>query len=149
MHNQFIIIMTKIIKINALVAPVLLLMGTYFKTSHWPGANTLLIVGSAAGILLFILLITSFFSKLFTGFERFNSIFASLALIIALLAFMFQVMHWPGAGKLIWIADIGILLTGTFFLIDGLREKDPAKWSLKFIVVFFILLLLLVIVLSK
>ncbi len=141
--------MTKIIKINALVATILLLIGTFFKTSHWPGANVFLIVGSAAGILLFILLITSFLGKLSTGFEQFNGIFASLALIVALLAFMFKVMHWPGAGTLVWIADIGILLTGIFFLIDGLQEKDPAKWSLKFIAAFFILLLVLVLVLAR
>lgn len=141
--------MTKTIKINAISAAILLLFGTLFKISHWPGANVLIVIGAAAGIFLFVLLITTFFGKLTTGFEQFNGIFASLALILSLLAFMFKLMHWPGAGIIIWIADIGILLAGVFYLIDGLMEKDALKYSFKIITGFFILLLLLVILLAK
>jgi hypothetical protein len=139
--------MTKIIKINAIVAAVLLLIGTFFKTSHWPGANIILSVDIAAGILLAILLIASFSDKLSNGFERFNGIIASIALIVGLLAFIFKLLHWPGAGQLIWVADISILLAGVSFLIDGLLEKDIPKVRIKLIAGFFILFLGLVIVL--
>ena len=86
--------------------------------------------------------------KLATGFERFNGIFVSLALVVSLLAIMFKVMHWPGAAKIIWIADIAILLSGIFFLIDALLEKDLAKWRLKVIAMFFVILVFLVVVLA-
>jgi len=141
--------MTKTIKINAIIAPVLLITGTFLKTTHSPGANVVLVFGAAAGIMLFILLITSLAGKFPSRFEKFNGILASLTLIIALLAFIFKVMHWPGAAKLIWIADIGILLTGILFLVESWREKDPFKLSMKIITVFFILLLFLVIMLAK
>ena len=45
---------TKTIKITSVIATILLLVGTYFKTLHWPGANVMLIIGAAAGVLLFV-----------------------------------------------------------------------------------------------
>jgi len=58
-------------------------------------------------------------------------------------------MHWPGAAKLVWVADIGIVLSGLLFLLDGIREKDPVKSSLKIMAMFFLLFLLMLIVLAK
>jgi hypothetical protein len=139
--------MTKTIKISAFVAAILLLIGTFFKISHWPGANVILSVATAAGILCFLLIIAAYLKKLTTGFEQFNGIFASLVVIIGLLTFTFKILHWPGAGILVWIADIGILLSAVSFLIDGFQDKDEYKSSLKIIAGFFILLLALVIVL--
>lgn len=136
--------MTKTIKITTLAAAILLLVGTFFKISHWPGANVIVAVGSVAGILLFIMLMVAFLGKLTAGLEQFNGVFASLILIISFLAFLFKIMHWPGAAILIWIADIGILFAGVLFLIDGLRDKEAYKSTLKIIAGFFILLLVLV-----
>jgi len=139
--------MTKSIKISALATAILILIGTFFKISHWPGANVILTVGLAAGIFTFVMMISRFSGKLATGFGQFNGIFASLAVIIGLLAFIFKLLHWPGAGILIWIADIGIMLSSVFFLIDGIRDTDEYRSSLKIIAGFFILLLALVVVL--
>jgi hypothetical protein len=140
--------MTKTIKITSIVAAILLIVGTLFKLSHWPGANVLIVIGAATGILLFLLIISAYFGKLAKGYEQFTGIFASLVLIVSLLAFMFKMMHWPGAAILIWIADIGILFAGAFFLVDGAREKEAARSVLKIIAGFFILLLSLVIILA-
>jgi hypothetical protein len=137
--------MTKTIKITALVAAVLLLIGTFFKRSHWPGANIILTVDIAIGIILCILLIRSFAGKISTGFEQFNGIFASLALIIGLVTFVFKLLHWPGAAIMIMIADIALLLAGAFFLMDGLMERESPKLHLKILAGFFILFLGLVI----
>jgi hypothetical protein len=139
--------MTRIIKASAIIAPVLLLAGTLFKTNHWPGANVILVVGAAAGILFMILLAGSSSGHIARGFAKFNSIFAVLAIIAGLTAFVFKVLHWQGAGILVWIADTGIILACIFYLADGLLEKDPVKRSLKFITTFFILLLVLIILL--
>jgi len=140
--------MTKSIKITTLIVSVLLLIGTLFKISHWPGANILIIIGAAISVLLFILLIFTVPGKLSKGFEQFNLIFASLTIIVALLAFVFKVLHLSGAATLIWIADIGILLSAAFFLIDGMQEKDTAKWIIKIVAGFFILFLMLVLMLA-
>ena len=139
--------MTTTTKIFALVSSVLILIGTLFKISHWPGANVIMSIGLAMSMLLFLLLVTVFFKKLVTGFGQFNGIFSSIVIIIALLAFIFKLLHWPGAEKLVWIADIGILLASVSFLIDGLRDEDKYTSALKIIAGFFILILALVIVL--
>jgi hypothetical protein len=139
--------MTKTTKIIALVAAVLILIGTFFKTSHWPGANVIMAVGLATGIVLFLSLVAAFWKKLTTGFGQFNGIFTSIIIILALFAFTFKLLHWPGAGKLVWIADVGILLASASFLIDGLRDDDKYTSALKIIAGFFILILALVIVL--
>ena len=139
--------MTKTTKIIALVTAVLILIGTLFKISHWPGANVILSVGLATSMFLFLSLITVFLKKLVMGFGQFNGIFSSIIVIIGLLAFIFKLLHWPGAGKLVWIADIGILLASVSFLVDGLRDEDKYTSALKIIAGFFILILALVIVL--
>lgn len=140
--------MTRTTKIIALVAAVLILIGTLFKISHWPGANVILSVGLATSMLLFLSLVTVFLKKLVTGFGQFNGIFSSIIVMIALLAFIFKLLHWPGAGKLVWIADIGIVLASVSFLVDGLRDEDKYTSALKIIAGFFILILALVIVLA-
>lgn len=132
--------MTKIIKIDAAAATVLLLIGTFFKINHYPGANILLIIGAISAIIPFIMIIASKVSAL-KSYEAFNMLFSSLMLIVILLAFLFKMMHWPGAGKLIWIADMGIILVSISFLVDILLEKDKERIYLKVITTFFVLLL--------
>jgi hypothetical protein len=140
--------MTKMIKMSSLVAMVLLLGGMLFKNQHWPGADALLIAGVASGIFSAIFMISSFAGKLTSGLEKINIIFSSLTIAVVLLTFVFKVLHWPGAAKLVWIADIGIALSALLFLIDGIREKDPLKSGLKIMAMFFLLFLLMLIVLS-
>lgn len=141
--------MIKTIKISAFIAALLFLIGTFFKTSHWPGASVLLVVGTVAGLLSFVAIISLLLGNLTSGFEQFNGISASLVLILSFFAFLFKSLHWPGAAKLIWIADIGILFSAVFFLVDGLREKDRLKYAFKLITGFFILLLALAIFLVR
>ncbi len=139
----------KMIKISALVSCILLLLGVFFKTQHWMGANVIFITGVAAGVFSAVVMISSFIGNLTSGLEKFNILFSSLVISIALLGFLFKVMHWPGAAKLVWLADVGIVLSGILFLVDGIREKDPVKSTLKIMTMFFILFLLLLIVLTR
>jgi len=139
--------MIKSIKISSVVASFLLACGVFFKSQHLIGAHVIFMVGAAVGVITVILIISIFFGRLTTGIEKFNLIFASITIVLVLLSFLFKVMHWPGAAKLIWIADIGILVSGILFLVDGLMEKDLVKSVLKIITMFFILLLLMLIVL--
>lgn len=136
------------IKIGALVASILLASGIIFKSQHLMGANIIFMIGSAVGVFTAVLMIRSFVGKLTSGLEKFSIIFSSAVVAIVLLAFLFKVMHWPGAAKLIWVADFGIVISGILFLIDGFREKDPVKSILKILAMFFILFLLMLIAVS-
>jgi hypothetical protein len=141
--------MINTIKITSIITMVLLLIGLCFKIMHWPGANVLLVCGTATGILLFITLLSGIPSKLSGGMEKLSVIVASLTLIAGLLAFLLKALHWPGADILIWTADIGILFSTITILIDGLLEKELRKLGLKIIAAFFALILLLIIILLK
>lgn len=140
--------MTKLIKLSALISFLLIICGILFKNQHWPGAHILFIAGTGSGVLSAIFLISSFAGKISSGLEKINIIIASIAIALTLLAFVFKVMHWPGAGKIVWAADIGIALSAILFLIDSIREKDAVKSGLKVISMFFLLFLLMLIVLS-
>ena len=137
--------MTRTIKIITVAAAVMLLGGAYFKISHWWGADVLLIAGAGSGIVTLLLLIYTIPSKLNKGTEQLSAIIASVTLMLGLLALVFKFLHWPGANKLIWATDLGILLSALVWLIDVIREKDEAKLKLKIITFFFILTLIMII----
>lgn len=141
--------MIKTIKISTLISTILLMSGIIFKSQHLMGAHAIFITGVAVAVFSAILIISFYAGKLPLSFERFNIIFSALVIIIVLLAFLFKIMHWPGAAKLIWVSDLVIAICALLFLIDGLREKDTEKSVLKIIGMFFILFLLLLIMLMK
>ena len=140
--------MIKVIKISALVASILLASGIIFKSQHLLGANAIFTTGVVAGVITAILMVSFLVGKPLSGLEKFNYIFSSLIVAIVLLSFLFKIMHWPGAAKLIWAADIGLVISGILFLVDGFREKDPTKSILKILAMFFILFLLMLIVVT-
>jgi len=138
--------MFKAIKISALVSFILLTSGLLFKNQHFLGANVIFILGVAAGVLASILIISTYLGKLTSGLEKFNIIFTSAVLAVVLLSFLFKIMYWPGAAKLIWVADIGIIISAVLFLVDGYFEKDRNKSILKILTMFFILFIFMLIV---
>lgn len=139
--------MIKTIKISALVASILLASGILFKSQHLAGAHVIFMIGTAVGVLTAIFMVSFFIKSLSPALEKFNIIFSSIIIAVVLLSFLFKVMHWPGAAKLIWLADLGLLISGVLFLVDGFREKDPVKSVYKILTMFFILFLLMLIVL--
>lgn len=139
--------MIKTIKTSALVASILLASGVIFKSQHLAGAHVIFLIGTAVGVLTAIFIVSFFIKSLSSGLEKFNIVFSSITVAVVLLGFLFKVMHWPGAAKLIWIADLGLIISGVLFLVDGFREKDPVKSVYKTLTMFFILFLLMLIVL--
>ena len=76
-----------------------------------------------------------------------TKIITLVAAVVILIGTSFKISHWPGVGKLVWIADTGILLASVSFLVDVLRDEDKYTSALKIIAGFFILILSLMIVL--
>jgi hypothetical protein len=137
--------MTRIIKITTVAAAFLLLLGSYFKINHWWGADVALISGAASSMVTLLLLIYTIPSKLQKGTEQLGAIVTSVTLMLGMLALVFKFLHWPGAAKLIWATDLGIIISAIVWLLDLIREKDEAKVKLKVITFFFILTLILII----
>ena len=133
-------------KIAAFAAALLLATGVIFKTQHWPGAHVIYMIGIAAGVISSVSMVGSVLPRL-EGIERISIPVSSIVILIGLLSFLFKLMHWPGAAKLVWITDLGLIVSGVLLLIDGMQEKDPVKSALKIIAMFFVLFLLMLIVL--
>ncbi len=115
-----------IIFIIALIGGIPLLLGVLFKIQHWPGANILLLLGYLVISLVFIpsLLISKLkegkTQKLKTAY-----ILGAVSISLYLLGDLFKIMHYPGAGPLLFVA--AVLLTTVFLPVYGYQAfKDSS-----------------------
>ncbi len=95
--------MKKIMNISGISTVFLILMGVLFKTLHLPGAAIIFILGGFTFAFLFlpILIIIKFKDDESTTDKAVFSFGLLLAMIIAI-GFIFKVMHWPYANKLMY-----------------------------------------------
>jgi hypothetical protein len=86
--------------------------GSLFRLLHWPGANSLLIVGMgtlALGSLIQSLII-----------NRLDAYLEGATKAFALMAVLFKLMHWPNLNVLIALAVIsGILWAAKTFIFTA------------------------------
>lgn len=95
-----------------LSSAVLTIVGSFFKSMHWPGAGILLTVGIV--LITFVFLPLYFMTSYRELPEKKNPVYpivGYITLAMLLLGSLFKIMHWPGAGI--------VLLTGSGFLIVG------------------------------
>ena len=98
--------MKKTMNITGVLTVILTLLGSIFKTMHWPGAGVMIVSGGALFSLLFLPLLIAI------KFRDDNSLKDKIVFSFGLLlgmglsaGFLFKVMHWPGANIL--------MITGT------------------------------------
>lgn len=84
-------------------------LGVIFKMQHFPGASILLILSSFGFILFFL---TTSIQK---RDEKIN-LLLGLCLSLGILATIFKIQHWEGAGILYWFGTAGTLLSLAFIL---------------------------------
>jgi hypothetical protein len=123
--------MRNINKTLGVISVIVLIIGIIFKKSHWPGAG---IIMSVSALALFVFFITYLFvgiKALSTAIEKASGISAGVAMCLTLAGFLFKVQHWPGAGVLIIVSLLALLVTGILLIIDSIMESDKAKQSIK------------------
>lgn len=105
--------MNSTMKISGYVSSLLILIGSFFKLQHWPGANFMIIVGVFFLSTLFLPLL--FILKFKSTEENNRSILLSIVGFVSSLAIcigiLFRILHWPGART--------IIITGCCLLILG------------------------------
>lgn len=119
-------VMKRSMIISGASSAFLLLVGSFFKTMHWPGAGVLLVLGITFFSVVFLPMLFVVKSKeLKQGSEK-----RVLGLGIALgsllcLAAMFKVMHWPGA-NIMWISAIvvGLVVLLPLYFFNGIKNPD-------------------------
>ena len=117
--------MRKISNILGVVGGVGLLLGSFFKMMHWPGAGLLLVLGG-----VFMSLVYMPFTMVMelrntdVGNSRLRIIAGHLSGIILVLGVLFKLMHWPAANILI-TSGLGAFLLGftPLFLYKAYKES--------------------------
>ncbi len=119
-----------------LSAAILTIIGSGFKTLHWPGAGILITVGIVmiAGVFLPLFFINSYREQP----EKKNPLYAIVGYItLALLLFgsLFKVMHWPGANVAI-MSGAGFLIIGfvPLYVVNAFQRSGKRKVNLPYII---------------
>jgi len=119
-----------------LTSAILTIVGSLFKRMHWPGAGILITVGMV--LIVFVFLPLYFITNHREQAEKKNPVYAIVGyLTIALLlaGAVFKIMHWPGAGYMIY-ASIGFILIGfiPLYVVNVFQRSGKEKVKLPYIV---------------
>lgn len=122
--------------IFGLSSAILTILGSFFKRMHWPGAGMMLTVGMVLIVLVFLPLY--FISNHREQSERKNPVYAIVGyLTIALLltGATFKIMHWPGAGMMLYVS-VGFILIGfiPLYVVNVFQRSGKEKANLPYVV---------------
>ena len=81
-----------------------------------------------------------------TGLEKSAGVTGALAMCLTTVAFIFKMMHWPIAGVLIMISQLGLLVTSVLLIIDSIKEKDQVKQSIKTLFAFTLVIITIILI---
>lgn len=98
--------MKKSLVIMAPIAAIALSEGFLFKLLHWPGGAYMLLIGGLIGVIAIIL---GMIYSLKQSGCKYTKWFVGISLIIAIVAAIFKVLHFPGASMLCLIT-FGLLI---------------------------------------
>ena len=88
-----------------LITIAIIVIGSLFKVSHWPGAAHLIILGIV--LLVFFFLPLALRNHYTTAGNRENRVLYIVTWLTCLVVFggmLYKTMHWPGAGKILMVA---------------------------------------------
>jgi hypothetical protein len=104
--------MNSTMKISGYVSSMLILIGSFFKFQHWPGANVMIVVGVffLATLFLPILFILKFKSTDENNRSIVLSIIGFISSLLICVGILFRILHWPGARMMIVIGCVLLIL---------------------------------------
>jgi hypothetical protein len=120
--------MKKITFLTGVISTILLLIGIFFKTQHWPLSGVLMTVSLVSFALGYAVLLFMDKSKTAqTGIDKFANVMVMLTMIIVSISFLFKIMHWPGAGYGIYAAHFILIVMIIVLYIQGSKQTDSVK----------------------
>ena len=132
-NTQFLInknyrLMKTTMKITGNISLAMLGIATVFKIMHWPGAGIGFVLG------FFLLCVVFFPLALYTNFKfsgKKQNLLLHITVFLGGLMFMtgvlFKIMHWPGAGNLLFVGYIALLLLFMPFLLIVQIKKAKSR----------------------
>jgi len=120
--------MKKITLISGAISCCLFFLGAVLKILHWPGAGVALTLSIALFAFSFSPLLMVDRNKLTRdGYQKFVNLATMIIMVLASVAFLFKAMHWPGAGILIGVANLLLVVMIPVLFIHASKESDPVK----------------------
>lgn len=116
--------MKKTVIILGIIGAIFIAIGILFKMMHWPGAGVAVLIGATA---LAIYSLTYMVEKLQTagaGIEKPFILFFGISGVLLCVGFLFKMMHWPGAGALIYSFFATYTILVILAIIRAVNEKD-------------------------
>ncbi|MGE0089036.1 MAG: hypothetical protein AB7S50_06115 [Bacteroidales bacterium] len=116
--------MKKVVIITGIIGAIFIAIGVLFKTMHWPGAAIAVLIGALA---LAIYALTYMIEKLKTagnGIEKTYIVFFGISGIIMCIGFLFKIMHWPGAGVMLYTFFVTYTILVILAIIRAYKEPD-------------------------
>jgi len=124
------------LNLSLLTGGIAFMAGILFKTLHWPGSSVLLLLGWS--LLLGVFLPLLLFSKLkesSSPFQKRVYILGAVAMIVFEMATMFKVFHWPGAGFLLLLGSLLlIILFIPMYTWMKLKNKEMTNGQFVFVI---------------
>lgn len=126
LNYKRILIMKKVTYLIGFLGAIALSIGFLAKTLHWPGANELFTIGIPA-LLVFVPLLA--FDKYKVAMaqnmsERIKIISAVAAIIFFLIGSLFKFLHLPGAGALLTLSIVVLVVGFIPFLFFSMYKKS-------------------------
>lgn len=118
--------MKKLMIVSGTFAVFAFVVGSLFKTMHWPGAGVLITLGIVAFSLMFLpLLFVIKAREVKTASDKAVIAVGSFVGILFSLAILFMVMHWPGANILLFSAiGIAAFILLPVYFFTGIRRPE-------------------------
>lgn len=131
--------MKKTMYVLGIVAPVVVIIATIFKTQHWPGAGILLTLGLFTLGMIFLPMYVMV--KIRDTREQKKPVNLSLYItgliagILFITGALFKIQHWPGAGFVIIISWIAALLIFVpILVVYTLKDKENRLTNFSFLI---------------
>jgi hypothetical protein len=110
------------------ISSFLILIGVLMKIQHWPLAGVAITLGAVSFALGYsVMLYIDKSAVAQNSYQRFVNVMTLFTMIIIMVAFLFKVQHWPGAGIGIIVGHLLLLLMIPVLFIHGSKESDPVK----------------------
>ncbi len=133
--------MKKISSTLGVISVIVLIIGMILKQNHLAGAIVLLCLGALGLLAFFIVYLLIGIKPLARDLEKSVGVAGALTMCMVLIGVVFKTMHWPYASGLVWISQLGLLVTSIILIIDSIVEKDKEKQSIKTLFAFMLVIL--------
>jgi hypothetical protein len=118
--------MKKSMIISGTISAIMLIMGSFFKIMHWPGAGILLVLGITISSVIFLPLMSILKSKeISTKTDKLIIVLGTIVGILFANFVMFKVMHWPGANVFLFSSiSIAFFIFLPIYFFTGIRKPE-------------------------